>query len=513
MQWRYPPHHEHGTILGWFGTIFNGQYHSLMRIISVSRRFLCRGLIGLLMWQTALAQTMNLPDLGDPAQEALTPAQEKHIAEEILKDVRFHETNYLDDPEVEEYLNALGHRLAKGGVAKRDNYQFFVLKDPTINAFSMPGGVIGVHTALIVLTQTESELASVVSHEMGHVEQHHIARMLARAPHTTAVVVASMLLAVLVGRNSPEAAGATLIGTQAAAIQSQLSYSRGYEREADQTGLRILYSAGFDPQGMVDFFKRLYEQTGSSENPATAYMRTHPLTQERIAYIENRVQQLPPRHVPSSVNFTLVRAKIEEMTLGGRVALQRLQDRPVKTNLDQMAHWYGLARAYLDLRRFDEAESALRQLRALRPDSSMVDTLAAEIAMAQHQFPKAAKICQDASAEYPARRSLVYCEANAWLDAGKPDNALKAVDAPLRTDREDYRLYMLQAKAASALGRSGLEHRAQAEVYVLQGDLDSAIDQLKLAQRDRNGSYIEQASIDARLRELRSLQGKDKDKD
>lgn len=499
--------------MGWFGTIFNGQYHSLMRIFSVLRRFLCWGLIGLLTWQTALAQTMNLPDLGDPAQEALTPAQEKQIVETVLRDVRFHESDYLDDPEIEEYLDALGHRLAKGGVAKHDNYQFFVLKDPTINAFSMPGGLIGIHTALIALTQTESELAAVISHEMGHNEQRHIARMLARAPHTTAVLLASMLLAVLVGRNSPEAAGATLVGTQAAAIRKQLSYSRGYEREADQTGLRILYSAGFDPQGMIDFFKRMYEANGSSESPVMAYMSDHPLTQDRITYIENRVRELPPRHVKSSVNYTLVRSKIEVMMLGGRVALQRLQDRPVKTDLDQMAHWYGLARAYLDLRRFDEAEKALKQLRALRSDSSMVDTLAADIAMAQHQFSQAAKVCQDASAKYPARRSLVYCEANAWIDAGKPEAALKAVDVPLRTDREDYRLYMLQAKAASALGRSGLEHRAQAEVYVLQGDLDSAIDQLKLAQRDHSGSYIEQASIDARLRELRGLQDKDKAKE
>lgn len=476
------------------------------------RRVVGLGLISLFLLQEAVAQMPSLPDLGDPAQDSLTPAQEKHIAEEVLRDVRFHEPTYLDDPEIEEYLTAVGHRLTSGGRTERDNYQFFVLKDPTINAFSMPGGVIGIHTALIVTTQTESELAAVMSHEIGHVEQHHIARMLARAPNTTAMVLASVLLAVLVGRNSPDAAGAALIGGQAAAIQKQLSYSRDYEREADRTGMRILAAAGFDPEGMIDFFKRMYDQTRAGENPALSYLRTHPLTQDRIVDMEGRVHQLPPNKQESSVNYILVREKVEVLTLGGRIALERLTDRPMKTRLDQIAHWYGMARAYLDLRKFDEAQQALKQLQALKPDSSMVDMLAADIAQGARRFDEAARLCRAAQTEYPARRSLVYCEADAWMDAGKPEEALKALDRPLRTIRDDYRLYMLQSKAATALGRNGLAHRAQAEVYVLQGDLDSAVDQLKLAQRDRSGDYVEQASIDARLRELRILQDSDKDK-
>lgn len=483
-----------------------------MRTFSVLRRVLGWSLISLFLLQEAAAQMTPLPDLGDPAQDSLTPAQEKRIAEEVLRDVRFHEPTYLDDPEIEEYFAAVGHRLTSGGVTERDNYQFFVLKDPTINAFSMPGGVIGVHTALIVTTQAESELAAVLSHEIGHVEQHHIARMLARAPHTTALVLASVLLAVLVGRNSPDAAGAALMGGQAAAIQRQLSFSRDYEREADRMGMQILSSAGYDPQGMIDFFKRMYDQTRAGENPALSYLRTHPLTQERIVDMEGRVHQLPPHKQDSSVDYILMREKVEVLTLGGRTAMERLTDRPAKTRLDQLAHWYGLARAYLDLRNFPEAHKALGQLQALRPESSMVDMLAADIAQGERQFDEAARICRSAQATYPARRSLVYCEADAWMDAGKPEEALKAVDRPLRTNHDDYRLYMLQSKAATTLGRNGLAHRAQAEVYVLQGDLDSAIDQLKLAQRDRSGDYVEQASIDARLRELRSLQDSDKDK-
>jgi predicted Zn-dependent protease len=389
-----------------------------------------------------------------------------------------------------------------------------VLKDPTINAFAMPGGVIGVHTALIAITQTESELASVFSHEMGHVEQHHMARMLARQSNTTVLALASLLLAVVVGvrGGSGDVAGAALMGGQAAIIQRQLAYSRDYEREADRMGLQILYSAGFDPQGMPDFFSRMYQQTRIGENNAIPYLMTHPLTMDRITDISGRVHQLPPHPVVSSDNYVLVRAKIEEMSLGGHLAIERLNDRKATGRLDQMGRWYGLARAYLEENRLAEARKALTQLQALKPDSSMVNMLDADIALAEKRFESAAQICHAAFSEFPVRRSLVYCEAEAWLAAGKPQNAFNAVDGSLRTNRQDYRLYVLQAKASTALGRDAEAHRAQAEVYVLQGDISAAIDQLELAQRDRGGDYISQASVDARLRELRALEKEDKDK-
>jgi beta-barrel assembly-enhancing protease len=484
-----------------------------MRIFFNLRRCLAGGLTFVLLAQTSLAQVTQLPDLGDPAQDYLTPAQEKQIAEEVLFQVHFHEQSYLDDPEIEEYLSALGRRLTSGGVTQNQNYQFFVLRDPTINAFAMPGAVIGVHTALIATTQTESELAAVFSHEMGHVEQHHMARMLARQSNTTAWALASLLLAVVAGRGgSADAAGAALMGGQAALIQRQLAYSRDNEREADRVGLRILYSAGFDPQGMTDFFKRMYQQTQIGENNAIPYLMTHPLTVDRITDIGARVSQLAPHPVTSSDNYMLVRAKVEVLQLGAHTAIARLQERPAKTRLEQLGRWYGLARAYLEDGKFVEAHKALTQLQALKPDSSMVATLAADLASAEKHFEEAARICHGAFEQYPARRSTVYCEAEAWLAAGKAQNALTAVDGPLRTNRQDYRLYMLEAKANTALGHDAQAHRSQAEVYVLQGNRSAAIDQLELAQRDRGGNYIEQASIDARLRELRALDKEDKDK-
>lgn len=473
------------------------------------RRCFVRALIPILLIQSVAAQlpapsSTPLPDLGDPAQASLTPAQERRIAEEIMREVRFREPTYLNDPEVEEYINALGQKLVAGGTAQNQNYQFFVLRDPSVNAFAMPGGVIGVHTGLIVTSQGESELAGVLAHEIGHVEQHHMARMLSRQGNTTALLLASILVAVLAGRNSPNAAGAVLAGGQAAAIQSQLSYSRDYEREADRVGLQILNGSGLDPQGMPDFFERMYQHTRAVENNAPTYLRTHPLTQDRISDISGRVRQMGVKPQANSVDYVLVRAKIEAQQFGAQTAIERFSARPGKTQAEQASRGYGLTQAYLAARKFAEARKALVALQALKLDSSMPLMLAADLAAAEGRPGEAAQMCHAAIARYPARQSLVYCEAEFWLAAGQAENALKAVDGPSRYNRQDYRLYLLQAKANTALGRNTPAHRALGEAYMLQGDLGGAIDQLELAQRSGGGDYIEQASIDARLRELRS---------
>jgi beta-barrel assembly-enhancing protease len=286
---------------------------------ALCRRWLARALIPVLLTQSVAAQLPpQLPDLGDPAQAELTPVQEKRMAEEVMRIVRFHEPSYLNDPEVEEYLSALGQKLLAGGVSKDREYQFFILKDPSINAFAMPGGVIGVHTGLVVTSQAESELASVLAHEIGHVEQNHMARMVSRQGSTMTWLLAAMLLAVLAGRNSPDVASAAVATGQAAALQSQLNYSRDYEREADRVGLQILQGSGLDPQGMPNFFERMYQHTRGSDNNAPAYLRTHPLTLDRVSDISGRVRQIGARPQPESLEYALVRAKLEALQLGAQ---------------------------------------------------------------------------------------------------------------------------------------------------------------------------------------------------
>ncbi|HAF00961.1 MAG TPA: peptidase M48, partial [Methylophilaceae bacterium] len=238
----------------------------------------------------------NLPDLGDVSQTVLSQQDERRIGEQILREVATSD-EVLQDAEVTDYLQALGDRLATNGPDKQQKFTFFVVKDKSINAFAMPGGVIGVHTGLFLAVNSESELASVLGHEIGHVTQHHLARMLASQKYDTFKNIAGIALALLVSRSNPQLASGALTAASATTIQRQLDYTREHEREADRVGLSILDNTGFDVRAMPAFFNTLQRGTRFVEGTAPSFLRTHPLTSERIADVSNRVQNMTYRQV------------------------------------------------------------------------------------------------------------------------------------------------------------------------------------------------------------------------
>ena len=185
------------------------------------------------------AAAQSLPDLGSAADTALSPQLERRIGESIVRDIRFREPNYVDDPEIAEYLGGLGERLA-GGRGARHDFEFFVIRDPSINAFALPGGFVGVHTGLINAADTESELASVLAHEIAHVTQRHIARMLSQQQQMQMPTMIALAAAILLGGSRPDLASGAIAAAQAGAVQAQLSYSRDFEREADRIGMQAL---------------------------------------------------------------------------------------------------------------------------------------------------------------------------------------------------------------------------------------------------------------------------------
>ena len=254
------------------------------------------------------AQAEGLPDLGDAGQVALSPQMERRIGESIIRDIRLRDPAYVDDPELIEYLNALGNRLVADSQDVRQEFEFFLIKDSTLNAFAMPGGYIGVHTGLIVAAQSESELAAVLAHEIAHVTQHHLARMVTKDGQLSVAMVAALALAIL-SRNTQLGSAAAAIG-QASAITAQIGFTRDFEREADRLGFLTLEKSKFDVRAMPDFFLRLQKSGRMYENNAPAYLRTHPVTTERIADAQNRIQGLAYKQTPDSLDFQLVRAKL-----------------------------------------------------------------------------------------------------------------------------------------------------------------------------------------------------------
>lgn len=459
-------------------------------------------LVSALVSQPVFAQ---LPDLGDPAQAGLSAAKEKRIGELAMRDIRLNETSYIDDPEVDYYLNALGKRLVAAGGSQPEDFHFFALRDSTINAFAMPGGYIGVHSALVLLAQNESELAGVIGHEIGHVQQHHIARMFDQRGNATATVLASMLVAILAGgrgKSGGAIAEAAIVGGQAAAMQSQLTFSQSFEREADRVGLQTMQVGGFDPQGMVIFFEKLGKVSGA-ERADTAFLRTHPLSRERMADLQGRVKSGPPHIVADSNDFVLIRAKLDAENGLPRDALTRLQNQSGMRKQDQAARLYAIARAALRVRNVPEASKAFAQLRDMHFDSPLVEMLAADIATAQGKHAEAAKLCHDASQRYPAAKYLLLAEGEALLADGKPEPVAVMTRDALVDAPKNEQLYLLQAKAYAMQGKTADQQRAQAEIFVLQDNLVAAVEQLHLAQRGGGGDHITQAAIDSRLRELR----------
>jgi predicted Zn-dependent protease len=467
-------------------------YHITMRISRLLALFLAFA-------PPALAE--GLPDLGDAAQTALTPQMERRVGESIMRDIRLHDPAYDDDPEVTDYLNALGNRLVSNSQDARQDFEFFLIKDPTLNAFALPGGYIGTHTGTIATAQSESELAAVLAHEIAHVTQHHMARMAGKEGQLSMAILASVALAIL-ARNSQAGSAAAAIG-QASAITAQIGFTREFEREADRIGFQTLEKSGFDERAMPSFLLRMQKAGRLYENNAPAYLHTHPVTTERIADAQNRIQGLPYKQTPGSLDFELVRAKLRAGQGTPRDALARFESElREKKFSNETAARYGLAVALLRAREPVRAAAELAPV-LKSTEHPMLAGLAARIKQANGDLRGALGVLKQALVRYPSNRALNYSCIETLQRLGQNGDAAALLEEQLKNYPRDARLYALQAKGYAALGKRLLQHQAQAEAYVLQGSLPAAIEQLQLAQKSDDGDFYQLSSVDARLRDLR----------
>ncbi len=458
----------------------------------------------MLVVPAALGQ--GLPDLGDVSQSDFSPAQERRLGESIMREIRA-DRSFLNDAEAVDYLSALGYRLIASSAETRQELDFFLMQDPQINAFALPGGFIGVNSGLILAAQTESELAGVMAHEIAHVTQRHIARMLSAQKQAQLVSLAGLALAILAARANSDLAQAALVGSQANYIQTALNFTRDNEREADRVGFVTLERAGFDPHGMPAFFERLQRASRFQDGGAPSYLRTHPLTFERIADLQNRVQSLQYRQVPDSQDFQLIRAKLKAAQDSPQDSVaffeESLRERKY---LSEVASRYGLVAALTRARNHPRALQELRALRKVAQPGPIVDALAARVHAAAGDTATALRTYREALGNYPAYRALVYDYAELLIDQRQPDEARRLVESRLQYTASDPRLYQLQAKSYAALNLRLLQHRALAEYHYRLGNVPAAIEQLVIAQKSGEGDFYQLSSVDARLRELRSLE-------
>jgi predicted Zn-dependent protease len=454
-----------------------------------------------------IAGAQALPDLGDESQAMLAPAQERKLGESVIRQIRA-QGGYMDDPEVNDYLNELGHRLVAAVPDTRLEFEFFAVPDPSINAFALPGGFIGVNTGLILLTQTESELAAVLAHEISHITQHHLTRMMSGQKNTMLMQLAALAVAIAAassgGQNSGQLASGALASAQALSIQQQLNYTRQNEYEADRIGFQRLDAAGFDDTAMATFMERLQRASRFADGNAPSYLRTHPITYERIAEAQARAAGKPYRQVPDSLSFDLVRALLRSYLGTPEDAVAGFESAIAERKFNnEVAVHYGLVASLLRAKNYPRAKRELATLAKIAPPHPMIDAIAAHVYLDSGDIQEALRRFEDALARYPNKMQFIYDYPDALLSADRARDAAAFIERELLRFPDDGRLHSTAAKAYAALGQRMQEHRHQAELYAWQGNLRAAVTQLELALKAGDGDFYQSSVVETRLRALR----------
>ena len=496
----------------------------------------------LLTWCTALscahaqmsmgkdaAPVLALPQLGDGAD--MSPAAERRLGDRIAREL-YRDPDYIDDPVIMDYVQRLWLPLLAAAkqrgdmpLALEDQFAWEILlgRDRSVNAFALPGAYFGLHLGLVSTVTSRDELASVLAHELSHVTQRHISRLISRQNQQAPWLMGAMILGALAASKNPGAANAAIIGGQAVAAQTQLNFSRDMEREADRVGFGVMTHAGFEPQGFVTMFAKLQQASRLNDSGGFAYLRSHPLTTERISDMQNR---LPFASVPLATSEPS-RGDVEQAMVAARAkvlansnadalrswALQAKDSRfSTLTPSQQAGILYGAAFAALKLRNYAAATNGLAPLLLLTSDDAqatrLVQLLTAECALAQGDAQRAHVELNAIRGDW--RRPEVLLSAQIFLQRHQPKQASDNLKSWLVEHPRDATAWQIMAMAQQNQGHVVAAIRAEAEVNISQLNYANALARLQAAQdAARSGKmgadYFEASIIDSRIKEVQHI--------
>ncbi len=445
------------------------------------------------------AAEINLPDIGSPADAVLSRSHEAQLGRQIMQSIRA-SGQVVEDPLVNEYINEIGHRISAHANDGDHKFTFFVVDDPNINAFALPGGYIGIHTGLLDATRNESELAGVLAHEVAHVTQRHIARAIHANQRQSILNTAIMLGAVLAGAagGSSDAMQGAIAVAQGTAMQQQINFTRSNEYEADRVGIEALAEAGFNPDGMASFFEVISRDTRPHEARLPEFLRTHPVSSSRIAEARGRARDYPSVATDDSRSYGIARARLKVssfMTSEQAVSWYERQDYAEQSDADK----YGRALAYLRAGRNNEANRIFEELANRDQDVIAYHIGLGESQLALENIDGAAATFERAMALFPRNVPLVVHYAEALLQLGEPGKAHTALLDLLNNVPPTPEQVRLIARAAIDSGDTAEAHYYMAEYRFMIGDLLGGVGFLQRALAMPDIKEIQRIRYEARI--------------
>ncbi len=442
----------------------------------------------------AVAQNnYELPSIGQPADTTLSPADESEVGRDIVRQLR--DLNYfLDDPELGTYLRGLGRRVAAYSDREPDGFRFYVVRDPQINAFALPGGHIGVNAGLILATRSESELAGVVAHEIAHVTQRHIARQIQASGPAQIATAAALLLAILAGAGDPDVVQAAITVGLAASAQQRINFTRAHELEADRVGIHTMTAAGFDPHGMASFFQYMEERGRLYGGALPEILLSHPVSNTRISEALARIGDQPrSSRAPEEEAYRLMQARLRVMSA------KQVSAAADFFNAEDKAHpevrEYGRALAHYRAGQYEPATKALQQLWDAHPTQVHYVLALARSQLAAGQNAAALENYEQAEGSFAGYPPLVLAHADALVQAGKPAAARQRLLASDMIHAREPEVHRLLALAARDLEHAPEAHYQMAEYHRLEGDYLAAFNQVDSGLRLPNLRANEQARL------------------
>jgi len=451
---------------------------------------------------------IKLPSLGDGVSGIISKQQEKILGDAWLRMYRAR-AQTVSDPIIVEYTENLVRRMSNFSELEDKSFQLVIVDSPAINAFAVPGGVMGINNGLFIHAPGEQEFASVVAHELGHLSQRHFARGVENSQARSVPTMAGMLAGMLIlAAGGGDAGVATIAATQAAAAESQLAHSRLHEIEADRAGMDTLIRAGMEPLAMARMFETMLDAKRFSGRNFPEFLLTHPLTERRVSDAKTRARNYTVKAQEKSLDYFLMQARVKmhfAHSPGEAIAIFKAEMANTLDPVEHNANRYGLVLAYTESRQFDVAQQQLDKL--LQQDNlKLIYQLAqADIYSRSGQHERAAHYLENMLMITPNSHAVTMALAQSYLQLGYAKQAANLLEQHSRIKPNNPAIWYELAEAKGLAGDILGVHTARGEYFLLTGILDEAGRQLNYALNIARGDFMETAKLEQRLRYLEEL--------